>query len=330
MKYRLESAFSFKAGIFPHSEMETESVSQRLPRLRNSPDSLVFSQDAYFREHCSPDKPHRLSPAIDRGGASERRIVFGLGRIDNQLAREFVSTALKVGYRHLDTASVYGNEEGLGLAVKEAGDILGLGREDIHIGIKLPNDSHGYDATLRACDLSLARLGLEWIDLFLIHWPLPDQGLYPEAWKAMLRLRREGRVRAVGVANFLPGQVDRLIAETGEQPAVNQLEINPYRQGYELCLAMDQRTVPVEARSPFGGISLSDPLFRKLAVKHGRTPAQIILRWHLECGRGGYSQNHQPAHENLKVFDFRLDVEDMRQITLLDRGGAFDSKASYQ
>ena len=267
------------------------------------------------------DRSSRFSSLLNRSGAPGRRIAFGLGPADNRQARESVAAALKAGYRHLDTAPVHGHEKGVGRAIREAGDHCGLSRAEICVGTTLPPDSHSYDAALATCEKSLDRLGLEWIDLLLLNWPAHHRDRPQETWKAMARLKRDGLAGAIGVINCPPGQVDVLVAETGERPAVNQLELNPYRQGCDFCLAMELRAVPVEARSPFGDLSLNDPLFLKLAVKHGRTPAQIVLRWHLECGRGAVSMATTPRlmRENLTVFDFRLDVEDMRRIALLDR-----------
>ncbi len=229
--------------------------------------------------------------------------------------------ALKIGYRLLDTAEVHNNEKGVGQAIEEAARRYGLRRDEIFVTTKLWNDSHGYDAALRSFERSLTRLGLEYIDLYMIQWPAPGQNRYVEAWKAMVRLRGEGRIRHIGVSNFLPGHIDRLYDETGEKPAVNQVEIHPYFQQSELHEQLAARQVKVAAWSPLGcGSCLSDPLFHKLALKYGKTPAQIVLRWHLECGRSAVPKSIRPfrIRENFDVFDFRLDAEDMRQVALLE------------
>lgn len=336
MKHRFEHAFILNAGILEPSETVNE---RNLDNTEHDPSTsdesfTFFKQDTLRGGSFIPEEPYRPSPVTGHGGMTERRIVFGLGETDDQRARELVSAALRAGYRHLDVSSAHGNEEGVGQAVKEAGDVLGLTRAEISVGAKLPGESLDYDAALREADRSLARLGLEWFDILVMRlpWSFPDDGLWLEAWSALMRLKEDGRADALGVANFMPSQVDLLISEFGERPAVNQLGLNPYHQCYDLCQAMNRRGVPVEAYSPFGGLSPADPLFRKMAVKHGRTPAQIVLRWHLESGRGVIPRSTEPLcmRENLQLFDFRLDAEEMRQIALLDRGNGFGLKESFQ
>ncbi|MDR1043967.1 MAG: aldo/keto reductase [Candidatus Adiutrix sp.] len=260
-------------------------------------------------------------PLVDCGGRARPVLGLGLGHFNSAGVRGVVPEALQAGYRALDTAAIYNNEDGLGQALLEAREELGVSREELFITTKLWNDSHSYDAALRAAEASLARLGLDYVDLFLIHWPAPGRNRYVEAWRALLKLKKEGRLRVAGVSNFLPEHIDRLMDETGEKPALNQLEVHPGFQQKELCAAMEKRGLLVEAWSPLGGGgALNAPLFRKLALKYGKTPAQIILRWHLEQGRPAVPRSSHPRHlrENLDIFDFRLDAEDMRQIALLD------------
>ena len=251
------------------------------------------------------------------------QIGLGVWRADNQQARDATLEAFRTGYRSVDTASVYNNERGVGQALRLARDLHGLSRDQYFVTTKLWNDCHGYDDALKSCEESLARLGLDWVDLYLIQWPAPGRDRYVEAWKALLRLKKDGRVRAVGVSNFLPHHLDRLMDETGERPAVNQIELHPHFQQNDLCEATKRRGVKVEAWAPLGcGAALSDPLFIKLAQKHLKTPAQVVLRWHLDLGRIAIPKSVRPTRikENFGVFDFRLDAEDLRQIALLDRG----------
>ena len=260
-------------------------------------------------------------PLLNCGGWAMPALGLGLGRFNAKSTRSVVLEAFQAGYRSLDTAAIYNNEEGLGQALVEAQEELGLGREEMFITTKLWNDSHGYDAAQRSVEASLARLGLDYVDLFLIHWPAPARNRYVEAWRALLKAKKEGRIRIVGVSNFLPEHIDRLMDETGEKPALNQLEVHPHFQQKELCAAMEKRGILVEAWSPLGsGGAPNDPLFRKLAHKYAKTPSQIILRWQIDQGRLAIPRSGHPRRlrENFDIFDFRLDAEDMRQIALLD------------
>ena len=256
-------------------------------------------------------------------GRLKPRLSLGVRQTDCRTAYRATLEALRIGYRAVDTAAVYNNESGVGLALKEARDLLGLTREELFITAKLWNSFQGRDAAAHACRRTLEHLGLNYLDLYLIHWPAPGQGRYVEAWKSLLRLRDEGLVRAVGVCNFLPEHIDRLMEETGQKPSINQIELHPHYQQSRLCAELSRRGVTVEAASPLGqGQALSASLFRKLAVKHCKTPAQIVLRWHLDRGRLVTPNSTHPARlqENFAVFDFRLDPEDMRQIALLESG----------
>ena len=256
-------------------------------------------------------------------GSLKPRLGLGVRQADCRTAHRATLEALRIGYRAVDTAAVYNNESGVGLALKEARDLLGLTRDELFITAKLWNSFQGRDTALNACRRTLERLGLNYIDLYLIHWPAPGQGRYAEAWKGLLHLRDEGLARAVGVCNFLPEHLDRLLEETGQKPSVNQIELHPHYQQSRLCAELGRRGVAVEAASPLGqGQALTAPLFRKLALKHGKTPAQIVLRWHLDQGRLVTPNSTHPARlqENFAVFDFRLDPEDMRQIALLENG----------
>ncbi|OFI37919.1 oxidoreductase [Arthrobacter sp. SW1] len=261
---------------------------------------------------------------------------FGLYKVPPADAAGLVSTAIAAGYRHFDTAAMYGNETGVGKGIGRAlapsaedggtggsgEEFHALSRNDIFVTTKLWNDHHGYDATLRAFDDSMARLGLDHVDLYLIHWPCPARGLFRESYKAMETLYREGRVRAIGVSNFLPAHLEALMETAEVVPAVNQIELHPWLQQTRLRTLHGQLGIRTEAWSPLGrGQVLEDPAIRALAEKHGRTPAQIIIRWHVQLGNIVIPKASSAARieENFRVFDFALPDEDMDGIAALER-----------
>lgn len=245
---------------------------------------------------------------------------FGTYKLqDTDQARECVSYALRAGYRSIDTAALYKNETGVGQGIRESG----LKREDIFVTTKLPNDRHGYDQALRTFDESMARLGLDYLDLYLIHWPGKDR--YVETWKAFEKLYREGRVRAIGVSNFLPHHLETLRQQTEIMPMVDQLELHPYlwqREAIEYC---QSHGIIVEAWSPLmrGGAAFTEPTVSAIAQKHGRTNAQVILRWELQHGIRIIPKSATPARilENSNLFGFELDQSDMAAIDALERNG---------
>ncbi|SDP29964.1 Aldo/keto reductase [Pedococcus dokdonensis] len=245
---------------------------------------------------------------------------FGVWQVPDDEVDAAVATALEVGYRSIDTARLYGNEEGVGRAIA-ASD---LARDELFVTTKVWNDDHGFDSTLTAFDASMQRLGLDVLDLFLIHWPTPARDKYVDTWKALLKLRDDGRVRAVGVCNFEVEHLQRLGDETGELPAINQVELHPYLQQAELREFHAAHGVLTEAWSPLasGGDVLDDDVIRGIADKHGVTPAQAILRWHLDVGNVVIPKSVTPSRiaENFDVFGFRLDDDDLAAITPLDRG----------
>src|SRR5581483_5727225 len=200
----------------------------------------------------------------------------------------------------------------------------GLPPGQVHITTKLNNDAHGYDNALRACADSRERLGFEYIDLYLIHWPLPARDRYVETWRALIDLQRDGSVRSIGVSNFHPAHLRRIIDETGVVPAVNQIELHPYLVQSELRRADTEHGIATEAWSPLarGGALLREQTLTALAEKYGRTPAQLVIRWHLQLGTIVIPKSVTPARivENADVFDFELDEDDMDAITALDRG----------
>ena len=216
-----------------------------------------------------------------RGGVSIPQIGLGVFQVPSQEAQPVVERALEVGYRHIDTATAYVNEPGVGAAVRGSG----LPREEVFVTSKLRNGDQGYDQALRAYDATCERLGLDALDLYLIHWPNPSAGLWQDSWRALERLRDEGRVRAVGVSNFLVEHLEELAGFADQMPAVNQIELHPTFQQADVVAACDAYNVAVEAYSPLGqGADLADPRVTEIAQDLGASPAQVILHWHLEKG----------------------------------------------
>jgi 2,5-diketo-D-gluconate reductase A len=241
---------------------------------------------------------------------------FGLGVFQTppDATATVVRQAAADGYRLVDTASMYRNEEGVGEALE--------GRPDVFVTTKLGNGDHGFDNALRAFDLSAQRLRRQPVDLYLIHWPRPRVDLYVETCKALVRLREEGRVRSIGVSNFNRDHLERIIGETGVVPSVNQIELHPRFQQQALRGFHDERGIKTESWSPLGRAAfLADPVIEAVAAKHGKTPAQAVIRWHLDSGLIVIPKSVRPEHlkENIGVFDFRLDDDDMRRLRALDK-----------
>ena len=252
-------------------------------------------------------------------GVEIPQLGFGVFQVPNNEAREAVRIAIDAGYRSIDTAALYRNERGVGEAVSSCG----VPRAELFVTTKLWNDDQGYDATLRAFDDSLRRLGFDYVDLYLIHWPVPAKDLYVETWRAFEKLYADERVRALGVSNFTVAHLERLIAETEVAPTVNQVELHPRLQ-QELLRAFDaDHGIVTEAWSPLarGGV-LDDPVIERLAATHGKTPAQVVLRWHLQLGNVVIPKSVTPSRirENIDVFDFSLAEADMAAIVGLDAG----------
>jgi 2,5-diketo-D-gluconate reductase A len=221
-----------------------------------------------------------------------------------------VKAAIDAGYRSIDTAAAYRNEPGVGEAIKAGG----VARDDLFITTKLWNENQGYDAALGAFDESLARLGLDYVDLYLIHWPSPHRNLYAETWKALVRLKEEGRARSIGVSNFNIPHLERVIGDTGVVPSVNQIELHPRWQQAELRAFHAGKGILTESWSPLGqGQLLADPVIAGIAAKHGRTPAQVIIAWHIALGLVVIPKSVTPSRirENFEVFNIRLDAADL-------------------
>ncbi|WP_199442769.1 aldo/keto reductase [Umezawaea beigongshangensis] len=254
-------------------------------------------------------------------GVTMPQLGFGVFQIPDDETTTAVTTALEAGYRSIDTAALYGNEAGVGTAISRSG----IPRDELFVTTKLWNTDQGYDSALRAFDASASKLGLEQVDLYLIHWPTPARDLYVETWRALEKLLADGRVRAIGVSNFQPAHLDRLSAETDVVPALNQVELHPFLQQAEVRAAHAERGIATEAWAPLakGGDLLSDRVVTSIADKHGRTPAQVVLRWHLQLGNVVIPKSVTPKRiaENIAVTDFELDDTDLKDLSTLDRDG---------
>ncbi|MGW3470540.1 aldo/keto reductase [Saccharopolyspora sp. NPDC000995] len=253
-------------------------------------------------------------------GAAMPQLGYGVFQVLGDQVVERVLTALQAGYRSIDTAAVYGNEEGVGKAIAESG----LKREELFVTTKLGNDSQGYDSTLKAFDESLTKLGLHYVDLYLIHWPLPAKDRYVETWKAFQQLHADGRAKAIGVSNFQIPHLRRLFEETDAVPAVNQIELHPNLPQAELRAFHAEHGIATEAWSPLGqgkGL-LDDASLASLAEKYGKSPAQIVLRWQVQLGNIAIPKSVTPSRikENIEVFDFELADDDVAAITALNTG----------
>lgn len=252
-------------------------------------------------------------------GRSIPQLGLGVYKVSDDEAEASVSTALGAGYRHVDTAAYYGNERGVGRALAACG----LDRNDYFVTTKVWNDQHGYDSTLRSFDESLDKLGLDEVDLYLIHWPAPKQDLYVETYRALEALRAQGRARSIGVSNFQVHHLDRLLAETDIVPVINQIEVHPLLQQRELRAYGDAHAIVTEAWSPLGrGKVLAHPALVAMAEKYGVSTAQLVIRWHLQLGLVVIPKSVTPSRiaENFDVFGFELADDDLDTIASLDSG----------
>ncbi|MFJ2813676.1 aldo/keto reductase [Streptomyces sp. NPDC091279] len=252
-------------------------------------------------------------------GVQIPQLGFGVFQVPDAETTAAVTHALEAGYRSIDTAAIYGNEAGVGAALAGSG----IAREDLFITTKLWNADQGHDATLRAFDASLAKLGLDHVDLYLIHWPTPAQDRYRDSWRALEKLAADGRIRAAGVSNFQPAHLSRLTEDSALVPAVNQIELHPGLQQRELRALHAESGIVTEAWSPLAqGAVLGDPVLTGIAERHGKSPAQVVLRWHLQLGNVVIPKSVTPVRirENIDVFDFTLTDEELTAIAGLDRG----------
>ncbi len=253
-------------------------------------------------------------------GVRMPQLGFGVWQVPDDEATAAVTTALEAGYRSIDTAAIYGNEEGTGRAIATSG----VPREELFITTKLWNNAHGFDQALAAFDDSLAKLGLDYVDLYLIHWPTPARDLYADTWRALEKIQADGRARTIGVSNFGPAQLRRVLDEGSIVPAVNQVELHPDFAQAPLRAVHAEHGIATEAWSPLGqgkGL-LDEPVIGTIAQRLGRTPAQVVLRWHLQIGNVVIPKSVTPSRikENIDVFDFELTDADMAALAGLDAG----------
>jgi len=256
-------------------------------------------------------------------GAEMPRLGLGTSPMDDGVTEQAVATAIGLGYRLVDTAENYGNERGVGRGLKASG----VPRDELFVTTKFNKRWHGVELAAEACQRSTDRLGLDYVDLLLIHWPNPQQDRYVQAWRGLVRLLEDGRVRAIGTSNFKPAHLDRIIAETGVVPDVNQIQLSPtvtrdsardYHAGHGIV---------TQSWSPIGGQRndvLREPVVAEVAERHGRTPAQIVLRWHMELGLAAVPKSSDPVRlkQNLDIFDFSLSADEVAAISALDQGDA--------
>ena len=254
-----------------------------------------------------------------RDGSQIPSIGFGVFLIPNSEVVAAVSTALACGYRHLDTASIYKNEEGVGEAVRASN----LPRKDIFITTKIWNDDQGTGKTKAACFASLDRLGLDYLDLALIHWPVPGRGLYVDTWRELIDLRDKGHIKSIGVSNFNPDHLEAIIQATGEVPVVNQIECHPWLQQTDLRTFHGNLGIVTQSWSPLGrGKLLNEPIIKTIATKHNGTEAQVIIAWHLKVGNVVIPKSITPSRiqENHQASKINLDSDDIAQVLKLDAG----------
>lgn len=252
-------------------------------------------------------------------GNSIPRMGFGVYQISPADTESAVAGALQAGYRHIDTAALYGNEREVGRAITASG----VPRDEVYVVTKLWNSDQGYDSALSAFEASMDRLGLDFLDLYLIHWPLPSRGKFIDTFRALAHLRDQGRIASIGVSNFEPEHLETLIDGTGIVPVVNQIELHPSFTQAKLREVHARLGIATAAWAPLGrGLLLSHPTVTTLAQRYGKTPAQVILRWHLQLGNIAIPKSVHPDRiaSNVDVFDFELGESDMAALSSLDDG----------
>lgn len=264
-------------------------------------------------------------------GVQIPQVGFGTFQIPEDDTQRAVESAIDAGYRHIDTAAGYYNEAGVGAAVRASS----LTREELFVTTKLRNGDQGYESTLKAFEASRSALDLDYVDLYLIHWPYPSEGLYVETWRAFEKLHADGLIRSIGVSNFLPEHLEKLLAETEIVPAVNQIEVHPTFQQASLAETSRAAGIAVEAYSPLGrGADLESDAVVTIASEHGVTPAQVVLRWHVQSGNIIIPKSTNPERiaANLDLFGFELSDEQMAAVTALEAGqrtGADPATAAF-
>jgi 2,5-diketo-D-gluconate reductase A len=259
-------------------------------------------------------------PGIElNNGTTIPQLGFGVFQIDPSDTAEAVTTALEAGYRHIDTAQMYGNEAEVGEAIAKSD----IPRDQLWITTKCNNSNHGYDDAQSALDESLQKMGLDFVDLYLIHWPLPGKDLYVDTWKGFEQAQSDGKVRTIGVSNFQPHHLDRLLDETETVPAVNQIELHPRMQQAGLRSYHERHGIRTEAWSPIGqGKGLLDaPELTEIAQAHGKSPAQVVLRWHVQIGNIVFpkSSTAERVRENYAIFDFELGDDEVEKINGMEK-----------
>jgi diketogulonate reductase-like aldo/keto reductase len=260
-------------------------------------------------------------PVLDlNDGNKAPQLGFGVFQIPDGETADAVDTALAAGYRSLDTAAIYKNEAGVRQGIERSG----VARGDIFLTTKLWNADQGFDSTLKAFDASLKKLGTDYVDMYLIHWPTPKRDLYVDTWKAFIRLRDEGRIRSIGVSNFQPAHLERLVKETAIVPVVNQIELHPDFAQRDVVAANTKLKIITESWSPLGqgGDLLKNDALVAIGKKHGKTPAQVVIRWHVQLGHMVIPKSVTPERikANIAVFDFELSADEMKAIDGLDAG----------
>ncbi|ESW84635.1 oxidoreductase [Mesorhizobium sp. LSJC280B00] len=273
-----------------------------------------MQKDLNMPEQITLNRPEQIRL---NDGSAIPQIGLGVWQVDPAITAKVVRWGIEAGYRLIDTAEGYQNEEGVGQAIRSAG----VPRSELFITSKLRNGAHQRDAALRAFDETMSKLGIEQIDLFLIHWPVPSQDRYVEAWKTLIELRQSGRIKSIGVSNFNQNHLERIIGETGVTPTVNQIELHPRFQQRDKREFHDRHNIRIESWSPLGsGRLLSNPTLETIARKHGKSVAQTIVRWHLQEGLIVIPKSiHQDRiAANFEVFDFELEAKDLELIRGMD------------
>ena len=261
-----------------------------------------------------------MNPSIQLlNGDYMPQLGLGVYKVEQDIAVDLVRVALDAGYRRIDTAALYDNEAEIGAGIRKSG----YDREEIFVTTKIWNDRQGYDNALEAIDESLSRLNIDYVDMLLIHWPCPAKDLFVETWAAFQDAMADGKIRGIGVSNFKPAHLDKLIAAGGVLPAINQVELHPWLQQAELRAYDEDKGIKTEAWSPLARGRFESDVLAKIAAKHGKTVTQVVIRWHIELGNLVIPKSSNPDRiaENIDVFDFRLDVDDMAAIATLDGGG---------